>query len=228
MVANWKSHKSRDEAVHYMDDLQDAISTYVATDALKYRAVICPPASLLMYVSNRLLDRVAFADVTLGVQDLSPYPSGAYTGALSTRNLDGFGVRYAILGHSERRRYFAETSAMVAQKVEQALEGGITPIVCVDADEIAEQATALDDEHKQRIIVAYEPHEYIGTGVTQGVDEILQEVARIKDVFGDVQVLYGASVNPETMRELTGHDEIAGFLVGSASLDAKMFAQMLV
>lgn len=227
-VANWKSNKTREEVEQWINDFdeQRKVSAIIGND--DNTIVLCPPMPSLMFVSNRLIDRKLHHSVYLGVQDVSPYPAGSYTGAVSTQNLDGFDVKYAIIGHSERRKYFHETSQEIANKVDQCLEAGITPIVCVDRDQIDEQARKIDESKRKHIIVAYEPVEYIGTGTAQKGEEVLEVVAEVRKAFGkDSQVLYGGSVNPENIEEFKSQVEIDGFLVGSASLDVDKFLDLI-
>lgn len=227
IIANWKSNKTREEVVQWMDEFGEAMRVSQATRTMRTDVVICPPMPSLMFVSNRLLDRQLFAGVALGVQDLSPFAAGSYTGAVSTRNLEGFDVRYSIVGHSERRRYFHETAQDIANKVEQCLEAGITPIVCVDQEQIEDQAAALDPKHFAKLVVAYEPVEHIGTGVAQEVSEVLTMMTRLRAAFPESRVIYGGSVNPENLENFSSQSEIEGFLVGTASLSAADFYEMI-
>lgn len=228
IVANWKSNKNLSETRKWLEQFERETKMQIATKGLHYRVAVAPAFPFLPLVSDFLQSTHLHKHVGLAVQDISMYPAGAYTGAISAYNLEGFDVHFAIVGHSERRRYFHETSQDIAKKVEQALENGITPIVCVDQGEIAEQANAIEQSLHSKLIVAYEPHEYIGTGNIQAVSEVLSEIKEINAAFGNIPVLYGASVNPETMGELVAHQEIAGFLVGTASLDATDFAEMVM
>lgn len=227
IIANWKSNKSREEVVKWMDTFEERMKTMVVANMVNNDIVICPPMPSLMFVSNRLLNRQLFGQVQLGVQNVSPYPAGSYTGAVSVRNLEGFNVKYAIVGHSERRKYFNETNDDVAKKVEQCVEASITPIVCVDRNEVTAQAEAIDKDLHKKLVIAYEPIEFIGTGTAQPVEEVLEVMSEIKDVFPESRVIYGGSVNLDNIDEFKSHDQIAGFLVGSASLDADTFIDLI-
>lgn len=228
IVANWKSNKSIKDAEEWLQKFEQSTKVKLALGKLSYDVAIAPAFTLLPTVSECLTTPALKGKVSLAVQDVSAFPAGSYTGAVSAKNLEGLSVSFAIVGHSERRRYFHETSQEVANKVDQCLENGITPIVCVDKEDILTQAAAIEDSKKKKIIVAYEPHEFIGTGVTQELDEVLAEVAEVKKAFGNIPVLYGASVNPETMGELAEREEISGFLVGTASLDVEKFVEMVM
>lgn len=211
-----------------MDEFEKQLSTLAANNQMKYDAVICPPMPSVMFVGNRLLDRVKHAHTYLGVQDISPYPPGSYTGAVSGQNLQGFGVKYAILGHSERRNYFKETSLDVAKKVENCLEAMITPIVCVDKIEVEHQASLIESYNYKKLIVAYEPAEHIGTGIPENVNEVLEVVEKVKKAFPGAKVIYGASLDPQNIATYSSRNEIEGFLVGGSSLDPHKFSELLV
>lgn len=179
--------------------------------------VLAPPMPSLQFVSNRLLQK----SVYLAVQDISPFPVGAYTGAVSAKNLEGFNVGYAIIGHSERRTYFYEDDAILAKKVEQALGNAILPIYCVQGKDTPVPDTVT--------LVAYEPVSAIGTG-SPDTPENAEAVAKaIKEAYPGVQaVLYGGSVKPENVASFTSMESIDGVLVGGASLDAAMFIELIM
>ena len=220
IVANWKSNKSREDVEKWIDDWEKQ-----ATVNSEQTVVICPPLPSLMFVSNRLLNRKLHGNTFLGVQDISPFPAGRYTGGVSTRNLEGFKVRYAIVGHSERRRYFKETSQDVANKVERCVEAGITPIVCVDSDYITSQAIAIKSEYLEKCMVAYEPVEAIGSGQNADLDDVEKAYTKIKKEFGSVKLIYGGSVTASNVKDYLEVSD--GFLVGSASLDVSKFTALI-
>jgi triosephosphate isomerase len=223
-VANWKSNKSREEVERWVDDFEELLKTKLQDTQDKI--VIAPPYPDLMFVSNRLLNKDLHAYTHLAVQDISPFPAGSYTGAVSGRNLEGFGVGYVIVGHSERRKYFHESHQDVANKVAQALKAGLKPIVCVDQAYIEQQAQVIDPRFLEKCIVAYEPLAAIGTGESADPDQVKTAMAQIKAEFGAVSVLYGGSIeddNVELYTEITD-----GFLVGGASLDPDEFAKLIM
>jgi len=214
-VANWKSNKTLAEAEAWMDSFKPYIG-------LEQEVVVAPPYPFLSLVASKIDNR---EDISLSVQNLSAYPAGSYTGEVCVRNIEGLGVKYAILGHSERRRYFKESHQDIANKVSQALANGIIPIVCVDRDYLENQARLIDLDLLSKCVVAYEPLAAIGTGEIALVDEVDEVVKEVRSVFGEIPVLYGGSVNPENIfpyLEVTD-----GVLVGGASLDARVFAKLL-
>lgn len=218
IIANWKSNKSPTEA-------SDWVTSFLQQERRSNRQyVLCPSYPLLPFVAD-----VQEQGIELGVQDLSPFGAGAYTGEVAAYSLQQLGVSYAILGHSERRKYFQESSQLVAQKVEQALDFGMTPVVCVDREQIREQADLLSNEQKQKLIVAYEPVHAISTfgGQEDPIETTLSVVREIKSIFGEnVPVLYGGSVDPENSLVYLEEEMIAGALVGGASLDPLTFSKI--
>lgn len=213
IFANWKSNKNLSGAREWLEQLGE-----VKTDR---EVVLVPAFNLLGAIYGQVLE----TGLMVGVQDLSPFAAGSYTGAVSALNLEGMGVKYAVLGHSERRHHFGESDQEVANKIERALEAGLVPVVCVDEGYIESQASSLDQSQLQRCIVAYEPLAAIGTGDQMSVEKVEQVFSRIKKAFGEVKVIYGGSVNPSNVNEylLVGD----GVLVGGASLDVEQFRQLL-
>ncbi len=223
IIANWKSNKSRTEVESWLSDFERE-STQVAQTG--HQVVLAPAMPSLELVADRLQDQQRYPNTHLGVQDISPFPAGSYTGAISTRTLDGFRVKYAIVGHSERRRYFHESHQDIANKVSQCLEAGITPVVCLDDEYIAAQAAAIASDQLKACVVAYEELSAIGSGHNKPVEHVVPVVERIKHVFGQIRVLYGGSVTPANAGEYL--EVCDGVLVGGASLDAKKFVAIIL
>lgn len=219
VIANFKSNKNNAEIEEWISQFQ------LSAKSLKLTAqiVLCPPLPHLSFFQDLINDHVS-----LGVQDISPYPAGAYTGAVGVKNLDGFSVEYAILGHSERRRYFHENKQDIANKVRECLQAGIKPIVCVTKDQINDTANALSEDERKEIMVAFEPVEHIGTGTSDTLENILETKKWVQLAFGNIPYIYGGSANPHTDPAILQNPEIDGFLVGSACLDPKVFSQFLL
>ena len=203
------------------------------------KCAVCAPFPYLAQVQQSL----SGSGIAWGAQNLSQFDSGAYTGEVSGAMLVDFGCRYVIVGHSERRTLFGETSGIVAQKYEAALKAGLTPILCVgetlaqresgdtesviaaQLDAVLERSAALSFAHA---VIAYEPVWAIGTGKTaspeqaQGVHAFIRARLAQHDaaIAGDVQILYGGSVKGANAAELFGMPDIDGGLIGGASLDA--------
>lgn len=217
IIANWKSNKNETEAASW---LKTAVPALKSAEA---KIVIAPAFNLLTTASTSIKD----TNLKLGTQDISPFPAGAYTGAVGVKNLEDLGVAYAIVGHSERRRYFHETNNEIANKVREALAAGITPIVCVTKDTVNDQANTIEPELRTKVVVAFEPIENIGTGITDTLEDILATKEMVKQAFGDVPYVYGGSVDQKTEAEILTHPEIDGFLVGGASLNAEGFVSLV-
>ncbi len=206
--------------------------------------VLCVPSVYLA----QLQDLVRGSRIELGAQDVSAQESGAYTGELSASMLKEFGVRYAIVGHSERRQYHGETDLVVAAKAKSALASGVTPIVCV-GESLAEREAGKTEEVVKRqlaavihanghciseIVVAYEPVWAIGTGKTatpeqaQQVHGVLRAQLKAASAQAErIHILYGGSMNAANAAQLLAQPDIDGGLVGGASLKAADFLSII-
>ncbi len=205
---------------------------------------VCPPAAYLAQLQGLL----AGSAMALGAQDVSEHAGGAYTGNVSAAMLRDFGVRYAIVGHSERRAYQGESDLQVARKAEQALAVGITPIVCV-GETLAEREQGLTEFIVQRqlsaviavnaariadVVVAYEPVWAIGTGQTATPEQAQQVHAALRAQLksasaaaAGVRILYGGSMNAANAASLLAQADIDGGLIGGAALKAVDFLKIV-
>jgi triosephosphate isomerase len=206
---------------------------------------VCVPAPYLAQVQAL----VAGSPIALGAQDVSAQPQGAFTGEQSAAMLKEFGVRYAIVGHSERRQYHGETDELVAAKTAIALSSGITPIVCI-GETLAQREAGHTEEVVKRqlaavihvnghciseIVVAYEPVWAIGTGKTATPDQAQEVHALLRaqlhhaasDHASGIRILYGGSMNAANAAELLAQPDINGGLIGGASLKASDFLQII-
>lgn len=224
VIANWKSNKTFESAQSWLSEFSQAV---VKPWSDQLQVVVAPPLSLLQVVAEKKQLNPITQQLVLGVQDISPFAAGSYTGAVAGENLSNFpsSVSVAIVGHSERRRYFKETHQDAANKVARCLELGITPVVCVDDEYIAAQAAAIASEHLDKCVVAYEELGAIGTGNNEPVERVAELVQRIKVAFGEIPVLYGGSVKPANAGDYA--TICSGVLVGGASLRADSFAQIV-
>ncbi|BFM05757.1 triose-phosphate isomerase [Halioxenophilus aromaticivorans] len=199
---------------------------------------VCPPAAYL----NQAQQLLAGSTIALGAQDASAQASGAYTGEHSAAMLQEFGCRFAIIGHSERREYHAETDQAVAEKCKALLAAGLVPIVCVGEtlaqresnetlDVIKRQVSAVTDfvgsEALAGVVIAYEPVWAIGTGLTATPEQAQEVHAFIRQQLGslgdETRILYGGSVKADNAEKLFGMADIDGALVGGASLKVDDF-----
>jgi triosephosphate isomerase len=199
--------------------------------------VLCVPYTAIGVLSHTLHG----SRVRIGAQNIHWADSGAYTGEIAGNMLTELGVRYVIVGHSERRQYFGETDETVNQRLKAAQKCGLKPILCVgeskqqrDAGEtegwIAGQVErGLVDVDQQNLIIAYEPIWAIGTGETCAADEANRVIGLIRNLLLNpaVPIQYGGSVKPENIDEIMAQPEIDGALVGGASLEPDSFARLV-
>jgi triosephosphate isomerase len=209
--------------------------------------VVCPPFTALGAVEEILTGSV----VQLGAQNVHWQDEGAFTGEVSVSMLADYGCSHVIIGHSERRHYFQESDEVIQGKLEKVFSTELTPILCIgeslearEADRVQEVIPSqleralreLTDPQTSRIIIAYEPVWAIGTGRT-ATPELAEKVhflirSWLSDhssvgVADQVRILYGGSVTPENAGQLIEQENIDGFLVGGASLDAQSFAKIV-
>ena len=234
---NWKMHKVRSEAETYCSELRSA-----AGDA-RTEVVLFPSAPLLPVVADGLQG----SSIAVGGQDLHPEASGAFTGDVSASQLLDAGCSWVLCGHSERRRDHGETDNLVGRKVEAALTGQLTPLLCVGESEedresnrtfevLAAQLSAGLASRPEPFALAYEPVWAIGTGKTATKEQAQEAHQYIRSLveadLGDalsnaVRILYGGSVKPDNISQLMQMPDIDGALVGGASLDADSFSRIV-
>ena len=234
IFGNWKMNGSLASNAALLDSLTQGLGH---TDC---EIAVCAPAPYLAQLQSLL----SGSAIALGAQDLSVHASGAFTGEVSGAMLREFGVRYVLVGHSERRQYHAESDEMVARKAQAALVSGITPVVCVgetlaqrEAGEteavVRRQLAAVVQRNGHclsEIVLAYEPVWAIGTGLTatpaqaQAVHAVLRaQLLAATTAAARVPILYGGSMNAANAAELLAQADIDGGLVGGASLKAADF-----
>jgi len=239
IAANWKMHKTAAEAAEFIDALLPRIA------ATQSDVVICAPFTALSAVVER---RYGTA-VKVAAQNMHEEDSGAFTGEVSAPMLVELDVEAVVLGHSERRQFFAETDEALARKVAAALAADLEPILCVGESEEARDAgeteevlerqlqadlSAIEAGQIESVVIAYEPIWAIGTGRTATPEQAQDACAFIRDVLrargaaaDRVRVLYGGSVKPANAAELLSLPDVDGALVGGASLDAADFAAIV-
>ncbi len=212
IIANWKSNKSISEALDWLSKVGPQIPK---SDNLK--VVVCPTFSTISEVKKAIL--VGGFPLMVGSQDLSPFDIGSYTGEEPATLLSQL-VELSILGHSERRQNFGETDQMVEDKVKQAREYNIVPLVCVQGPTISVP--------KDCQLVAYEPIFAIGTGNPDTPENASKVAESLKEKYGQgLEVLYGGSVDSLNAKGFLTQENISGVLVGNASLDAEEFVAIV-
>ena len=238
IVGNWKMNGGLSANQALLDEIKAGLG------AVRCRAGVCVPFPYLAQVQLLL----AGTPIALGAQDVSTQTAGAFTGEVSAAMLRDFGVRYCIVGHSERRQYHRESEVEVALKARQALACGITPIVCVgetlaqrDAGEteavVKRQLAAVIHENGHcisEVVVAYEPVWAIGTGRTatpeqaQAVHAVLRAQLKAATPHHErVSILYGGSMNAANAEQLLAQPDVDGGLIGGAALKAADFLTIL-
>jgi triosephosphate isomerase len=238
MVANWKMHGSLTANASLLAEVLAGMAD------VQCRSAVCVPSVYLAQVQSLL----AGSSIGMGAQDVSAHALGAFTGEVSADMLRDFGVRYCIVGHSERRQHHAESDVWVANKAQRALAAGITPIVCV-GESLAEREAGQTEAVVKRqlaavihanghciseIVVAYEPVWAIGTGLTatpeqaQQVHAVLRTQLQAATAHADrVSILYGGSMNAVNAADLLAQPDVDGGLIGGAALKAPDFLSML-
>lgn len=234
VVGNWKMHGSRAANAQLLAGLKEA-------GPWNADVAVCVP---FPYIAETALALTGTA-IAYGAQDCSLHEQGAYTGEVSSAMLQDIGCRYAIVGHSERRAYHAESDQLVADKAKAALAHGVTPIVCVGETRAEREAGQTEAVVKRQLaavihtlghccgemVVAYEPVWAIGTGLTatpaeaQAVHAVLRaQLHAATDKSGAMRILYGGSVKADNAAELFSQPDIDGGLIGGASLKVADFA----
>ena len=238
IVGNWKMNGSLSANRALLDEIKSGLGE------VRCRAAVCVPSPYLAQVQQLL----AGTSMALGAQDVSVHAAGAYTGEVSASMLRDFGVRYCLVGHSERRQIHQESDVDVAIKAKQALAAGITPIVCVGetlaqreaghtASVVKQQLAAVIHENGHcisEIVVAYEPVWAIGTGRTATPEQAqeVHAVLRAQLVAATLQharvaILYGGSMNAANAQALLAQPDVDGGLIGGAALKAADFLTIL-
>jgi triosephosphate isomerase (TIM) len=241
IAGNWKMHKTIAEAEQFISALLPQVSSADGVDV-----AICPPFLAL----QAMVDSARGSRVQVFAQTMHEAESGAFTGEVSAPMLSEIDVHGVVLGHSERRQYFAETDRALQQKVPAAMAAGLVPILCVGETE--EERERGDTERKLRhqvqeglekvpvedlpsVIVAYEPIWAIGTGLTATPEQAQEAIAFVRALVEDrdkaagqaVRILYGGSLKPDNAPELLALPDVDGALVGGGSLDPASFAAIV-
>lgn len=241
IAGNWKMNMTIAEAVEFVNAVKGKLNTD------KVEAVLCAPFTIL----KDLVKATEGTDIGVGAQNMHFADSGAYTGEVSVTMLKEIGVKYVVIGHSERRQYFAETDETVNKKVIKALESDLIPIMCVGEsleereagkafDVIKTQTVAgfanISAADAEKVILAYEPIWAIGTGKTASSEDANDAIAHARktlaQVYGQdtadkIRIQYGGSVKTDNVSELMGMSDIDGALVGGASLKADDYIKLV-
>ena len=241
IAGNWKMNMLPDAAIRFIDELIPLVKN------TENEVVLCVPYIDLFYS----LLAAQNTNIKIGAQNMHWEENGAYTGEVSGKMLKSIGVEYVIIGHSERRQYFAETDETVNKKIKSAFKYGLKPIVCVGetleqreegkaieivTNQIEKALEGLTENQAENTIIAYEPIWAIGTGKTATKEDANEMTKAIREkisyLYGQmvadrVIIQYGGSVKSSNAKELFSMSDIDGGLVGGASLDATEFAKIV-
>jgi triosephosphate isomerase len=242
IAANWKMYKTPAEAKAFVEAFLPLVAGHSRDEIALFPSPVLLPT---------VIDAAKGSNVLIGAQNIHFAAEGAYTGETSIAQLKAVGGTHTLIGHSERRQYFAETDEIVNKKLHAALENGLVPVVCVgevladrEAGKTADVLTTQIDgalagitaETAKPIVIAYEPVWAIGTGKT-ATPEIAEETHKIiraevakllgPTVAANIRILYGGSVKPTSAAALLGQEDIDGALVGGASLKPDSFAAIV-
>jgi triosephosphate isomerase len=242
IAANWKMYKTPEQARQFMEEFVPLVARHT-----RDKIVICPP---FVDIST-VVECADGTNIEVGAQNVYWEKEGAFTAEISGEMLVGARCKWVIIGHSERRQYFAETDDTVNRRLKCALEAGLAPIVCVGevqeereagvtGDVLRRQCTrafsGISARKAAKLAIAYEPVWAIGTGLTATPEMAVEAHQLIRqeaaNVFGDefarqLPILYGGSVKPENAHSLLAQEEIDGALVGGASLKPDAFAKIV-
>lgn len=245
VAGNWKMNMDYANGVSLFSEVINMVNDEARGDQ---EVIVCPPFIHLNSLAQLAKQNIK---ISIGAQNCHQKASGAYTGEVSASMIKSVGAEYVILGHSERRQYFAESNQLLAEKVDMVIATGLRPIFCIGETleernnkvhfevikrQLTEGVFHLDAAAFSKVILAYEPVWAIGTGVTASPEQA-QEVhafirKQIEERYGDAvaedtTVLYGGSCNPKNAPELFSQPDIDGGLIGGASLKSRDFTDIV-
>lgn len=242
IAGNWKMHKNAEETEDLLNDLIDKLPNDVEAQ------IIVAPTFVNLASA---VDHLEFTNIAVAAQNMHQAEAGAFTGEISADMLKSIGVNTVIIGHSERRAYFNETDAILANKVSTALKHDMIIIFCfgeelkdrqnnqhfnVVENQLRDGLFHIENKDWEQIVLAYEPVWAIGTGETaspeqaQEMHEFIRETVRKRygnTIAEDVTILYGGSVKPDNAREIFSKPDVDGGLIGGAALKAEDFAKIV-
>ncbi len=241
IAGNWKMNETSRQAVRLIEEIKSKLSPAPC------KVVLCVPAIDIPAATKAVEGSI----IEIGGQNCHWEKSGAYTGEISRGMLTEFGVKYCVIGHSERRQYFGETDETVNKRSKACISSGITPIICVGENlsqreegitekiigrQIEKDLEGFEKDDLQNTVIAYEPIWAIGTGKTATAGQAEEVCAFIRDIISrlsdqdtadKMSILYGGSMNAKNAADLLAMEDIDGGLIGGASLKADDFTQIV-
>ena len=243
VAGNWKMNTDYAEGISLFSEIVNIVRDEKKGDQI---AVICAP-----FIHLNSLSKLGGDTVKIGAQNCHQNESGAFTGETSAKMIKSVGCEYVIIGHSERRQYFAESDTLLAEKTKIALAHGLIPLFCIGETldernngnffeilkgQLENGVFGLDEADFAKVVIAYEPVWAIGTGLTATAEQAQEVHAFIRselvyrygeEVAEDTSILYGGSCNPKNAAELFAQKDIDGGLIGGASLKSRDFADIV-
>ncbi|MEJ7694971.1 triose-phosphate isomerase [Daejeonella sp.] len=245
VAGNWKMNLDHAAGLQLFAEILNLINNELKGNQ---EVVVCPP---FVHISSLAQLLKANSTVSIGAQNCHHSDAGAYTGEISASMLKSSGASYVIIGHSERRAFFAEDDLVLAQKLDVVLKNELSPIFCIGEtleqrnagthfdvieSQLKEAAFHLSDDQFKKLVLAYEPVWAIGTGLTATPEQAQEVHAFIRskvaeqysaELANELTILYGGSCNPKNAAELFGQEDIDGGLIGGASLKAQDFVDII-
>ena len=242
VAANWKMYKTPQEGVSFVSKICNLL-----LDKEKPTIIFCPSFTSLFHINENLSD----SGIELGSQNVYFEPEGAFTGETSVRMLKDCGVRYVIIGHSERRHIFNENNTLLNKKLHAVLDNGLIPIFCIGETlndrntgytktklkvQLTKGLDGIKDQLMDRIVIAYEPVWAIGSGVNAKPKQVEDTHLQIRELLAElfaaepvkqIPILYGGSVKPENAKKLIEVEGIDGFLIGGSSLKLELLYKII-
>ena len=217
VIGNWKCNKNIDDARRWFDTFASLYRPASGVEVIIAPSFICL-ADLAVHVKELGLDTVSLA-----AQDISPFPKGGYTGAIAADMVRGL-ADYVIAGHSERRRYFHETVQDVVNKVHEAVDFGLRPVLCVEPAAAMSQLAPLTDIDCEKMIIAYCPVDPLTFRIPESLEKVRNGIGFIAEMHPNRAIVYGGSITLDNAAEYLALTGLSGVMVGAASLEAESFA----
>ena len=251
IIVNWKMHKTIDESLDFVQNLSELLKN----SSIKSKIFLAPPFTAIHPIIKeaeelKKINNTEGLPFIIGAQNMNDATEGAFTGEIAAKMLVDLGAGFVILGHSERRHVFNESNEFINKKLKRALEDGLLPILCVGETDAQREKGEMEQVLKAQIteslagvdvqvngiVLAYEPVWAIGTGKTASPEEaqVAHNFCRgvLKELYGEeiadsITIQYGGSVKPNNARSLIDQSDINGLLIGGASLDPKIFFEII-